>query len=213
MISLLLLTLPLCAFAFPQEKYGRISVTQVKRQTTTCDQTYGAGAQLCGDSGSAFCFNPSLGQSCCATDSGFCDAGKYCAPVAGYCCLEGEDLATCAQNAGFALPNSASNTSSTDDPAMDDSTTVAGPTVTVVPLSLESAAVPAPASAQDGGCSFTTTSTNLTAPAPSFVSNANAHTNGTVPSVVQVSSATKRISLLAGPMAIGGLSGVLTMLF
>ncbi|CAK7208203.1 hypothetical protein SBRCBS47491_000012 [Sporothrix bragantina] len=67
------------------------------------------------------CYNPSIGQSCCA-DNGYCDRGQYCAPVAGYCCLDSEDLQTCATNAGFQLPPSAL-------PA-NASTSVGGPTAT-----------------------------------------------------------------------------------
>ncbi|KAK1834876.1 hypothetical protein QBC39DRAFT_368954 [Podospora conica] len=71
----------------------------------SCEETYGGGWIPCGDEQSSkFCYSPLLNQSCCATDNGYCDVGTYCAPVAGHCCIDGEDLATCALNAGFQLP-------------------------------------------------------------------------------------------------------------
>ncbi|KAK3986690.1 hypothetical protein QBC44DRAFT_332843 [Cladorrhinum sp. PSN332] len=71
----------------------------------SCEETYGEDWAVCGDANSSrFCFNPVMGQSCCAVDNGFCEEGTWCAPVAGYCCLDSEDLETCASNAGFELP-------------------------------------------------------------------------------------------------------------
>ncbi|KAK7907864.1 hypothetical protein PG985_015167 [Apiospora marii] len=88
------------------EKYAPLpNVTLHQRQATGCEGTYGAGAQFCGGASSRFCFKPNLGQTCCP-DNGYCDKGFYCAPVAKYCCAEGEDLVTCARNAGFVLPAS-----------------------------------------------------------------------------------------------------------
>ncbi|KAJ9157412.1 hypothetical protein NKR23_g608 [Pleurostoma richardsiae] len=74
-----------------------------KRALMSCEETYGTGSVQCGNSNSTMCYNPTLGQTCCE-DSGYCDKGTYCAPVAGYCCLDAEDVETCAQNAGFSLP-------------------------------------------------------------------------------------------------------------
>ncbi|KAI0555199.1 hypothetical protein F4679DRAFT_578586 [Xylaria curta] len=88
------------------ENYSPISVPSPKRQLMSCEYTYGNGSIPCGGPESTWCYNPGQGQTCCQ-DSGFCDSGSYCAPVAGYCCLEDEDLATCAKNAGFNLPSSA----------------------------------------------------------------------------------------------------------
>ncbi|KAK8049740.1 hypothetical protein PG994_011470 [Apiospora phragmitis] len=91
---------------FAMEKYSPLpNVTLHQRQVTSCEETYGAGAQFCGGDSSRFCFQPNLGQTCCP-DNGYCDKGFYCAPVANYCCAEGEDLETCARNAGFVLPAS-----------------------------------------------------------------------------------------------------------
>ncbi|KAI1828488.1 hypothetical protein F4861DRAFT_3034 [Xylaria intraflava] len=89
------------------ESYSPLPAPLRKRQLMTCDQTYGNGSIPCGGTESRWCFNPNLGQTCCQLDRGFCDKGSYCAPVAGYCCFEGEDLATCAKNAGFNLPGAA----------------------------------------------------------------------------------------------------------
>ncbi|KAK3382452.1 hypothetical protein B0T24DRAFT_14316 [Lasiosphaeria ovina] len=84
-------------------------------QLGTCEQTYGKGWVQCGSKSNAHCYNPSLGQSCCEIDSGFCDRGAYCAPVAGYCCLNSEDVAACARNAGFELP--ATSTAAVERPS------------------------------------------------------------------------------------------------
>ncbi|KAI0432123.1 hypothetical protein F5Y09DRAFT_354131 [Xylaria sp. FL1042] len=91
------------------ESHSPASMPSRRRQLTTCDQTYGNGSIPCGGPESELCYNPNLGQTCCKLDGGFCNAGSYCAPVAGYCCLKDEDLTTCAERAGFALPNSAVN--------------------------------------------------------------------------------------------------------
>lgn len=100
---------------------------QFRRDLTTCEQTYGLGWARCGAGDSTFCYNPSQGhvgcpsplshrpfctpadfippkQVCCTEDSGYCERGQYCGPVAGYCCVEGEDFGTCADANGFPLP-------------------------------------------------------------------------------------------------------------
>ncbi|KAK0662063.1 hypothetical protein QBC41DRAFT_307224 [Cercophora samala] len=80
------------------------------QQFMSCERTYGLGWETCGDEAtSRFCYSPEQGQSCCAVDNGYCEKGTWCAPVAGYCCLDGEDLESCAQNAGFELPGSESH--------------------------------------------------------------------------------------------------------
>ncbi|OTA92062.1 hypothetical protein M434DRAFT_12683 [Hypoxylon sp. CO27-5] len=195
-----------------QEKYARISVMQLKRETASCEQTYGNGSQPCGGPESTFCFNPSSGQSCCATDSGFCGSGKYCAPVAGYCCHEGEDLATCARNAGFALPDSVSNTSSTDASESVQTATVGGPTLTVVPF-LKESSVPATEEIQDDPCSFptsatTATTSNSTTPETNVISN----TNTTTSPLVQV-SLVKQVHPSIGSMAMVGIASLLVAFF
>ncbi|KAI1757294.1 hypothetical protein F4782DRAFT_526053 [Xylaria castorea] len=104
--SILLLVPAFGLVAQAIESYSPISVPHPKRQLMTCEHTYGNGSLPCGGPESTWCFNPGLGQTCCQ-DSGFCDSGSYCAPVAGYCCLKDEDLATCAKHAGFDIPSSA----------------------------------------------------------------------------------------------------------
>ncbi|KAK1755167.1 hypothetical protein QBC47DRAFT_414068 [Echria macrotheca] len=90
---------------FPTIHAGESPVRpNIKRQFMSCAETYGESWIPCGDVASTFCYNPLLGQSCCETDNGYCDPGTHCAPVPGHCCLDGEDLATCARNAGFQLP-------------------------------------------------------------------------------------------------------------
>ncbi|KAK0746268.1 hypothetical protein B0T18DRAFT_147556 [Schizothecium vesticola] len=77
----------------------------IRSDLMSCEETYGGGWAPCGDEQSSkFCYSPLLGQSCCTTDNGYCDVGTYCAPMAGHCCIDGEELATCASNAGFQLP-------------------------------------------------------------------------------------------------------------
>jgi len=93
----------LLASAADQGLYAPVALTS-KRAVMSCEQTYGAGSVSCGNSNTSMCYNPSQGQSCCATDNGYCEKGQFCAPVAGFCCVEGEDLAGCAKNAGFTLP-------------------------------------------------------------------------------------------------------------
>ncbi|KAI0890611.1 uncharacterized protein GGS22DRAFT_183957 [Annulohypoxylon maeteangense] len=198
-------------FAFAQEKHGHVRVSVVhRRETPTCEGMYGSGSQTCGGPDSTYCFNPTSGQSCCEADHGFCDAGKYCAPVGGYCCFEGEDLATCAQNAGFTLPASISNSSSSAGAnAMAGSATVASPTMTVAPflkessvppsIDIENCGSPEPAEA----IANSTTSTSTTVP----------HTNTTTPtSLVQVSFARRRADPIARPMAMVGIVCLLTIL-
>ncbi|KAF3063793.1 hypothetical protein GL218_01911 [Daldinia childiae] len=59
--SLLLLCCGLLASA--QEKHAGTSVVHHKRETGTCEQTYGEGSQPCGGGGgSTYCFNPKIGQ-------------------------------------------------------------------------------------------------------------------------------------------------------
>lgn len=58
----LLLLLPACGYAFPYERYGRDLGLHYKRQTATCDSTYGEGSEPCGGDDSTYCFNPNQGQ-------------------------------------------------------------------------------------------------------------------------------------------------------
>ncbi|KAK0747906.1 hypothetical protein B0T21DRAFT_253930, partial [Apiosordaria backusii] len=83
---------------------GQTTTIPKSDQLMSCERTYGAGWETCGGESSRFCFSPELGQSCCAVDYGYCERGTWCAPVAGYCCLDSEDLETCARNAGFEIP-------------------------------------------------------------------------------------------------------------
>ncbi|KAI5920050.1 hypothetical protein F4810DRAFT_713919 [Camillea tinctor] len=118
---------------FARENYAPVFPVGQKRQLMTCEQTYGSGSMQCGGMDSRFCFNPNLGQTCCEQDSGYCEQGTYCAPVAGYCCVEGEDLVTCAKNAGFDLPNSASISMAASAP-VTAAPTVNRPVLTVTPF-------------------------------------------------------------------------------
>ncbi|KAI0116833.1 hypothetical protein F4814DRAFT_263188 [Daldinia grandis] len=208
MHTFLLLLLSCGLLVSAQEKHASIPIMHHKRETGTCEQTYGESSQSCGGSGSTYCFNPKMGQSCCSTDNGFCDSGKYCAPVAGYCCLEGEDLETCARNAGFTLPNSASNMSA-DPHAVANATNVAGPTLTVLPFLKQSPApTPMTVDIQNGSCSFAThANLNTPVPVPTIIS----HTNPTAPPPVQVSLAVKRAENSTGLVALVSLLSILVV--
>ncbi|KAH9219058.1 hypothetical protein DL95DRAFT_443760 [Leptodontidium sp. 2 PMI_412] len=77
-----------------------------KRALLTCLETYGGSSITCGGTDSLFCYDPALGETCCAMDNGYCKAGDFCAPVAGFCCTVGEDPETCAIRLDFTLPPS-----------------------------------------------------------------------------------------------------------
>ncbi|KAH7417124.1 hypothetical protein BKA64DRAFT_768911 [Cadophora sp. MPI-SDFR-AT-0126] len=79
---------------------------QPKRALLTCLETYGGGSVNCGGDDSLFCYDPTLGETCCELDSGYCKAGDFCASVAGFCCTVGEDPETCAARLDFTLPPS-----------------------------------------------------------------------------------------------------------
>ncbi|KAI1760982.1 hypothetical protein GGR53DRAFT_525564 [Hypoxylon sp. FL1150] len=222
MLALSLLLLPLCGLPVSARGiYTRDSLLQYKRQTATCESTYGAGSEPCGSEDSGFCFSPSQGQTCCATDSGFCDAGRYCAPVAGFCCLEGEDLETCAKNAGFELPLSASSASASASAAAttaistfmtsamattstsaslmalgsSEVVTVSGPTETVVPI-LKQSPVATMTEIQNVTCGFATVSNSMTTPAaamPSIMS-ASPFPVMTIPTTPNVQSVPTAVS-------------------
>lgn len=63
--------------ALARESYAPLflNATITKRQEVTCDQVYGAGAQLCGGPDSTFCYNPTLGQ---VSQSKDCDSLETC---------------------------------------------------------------------------------------------------------------------------------------
>ncbi|KAK0631856.1 hypothetical protein B0T14DRAFT_13565 [Immersiella caudata] len=95
------------AMGAEQKHLGGIPPHVLRRQFISCQETYDESWIPCGDERSPFCYSPALGQSCCKTDNGYCDVGTHCAPLAGHCCLDHEDLASCAMNAGFELPSGA----------------------------------------------------------------------------------------------------------
>ncbi|KAI8961863.1 hypothetical protein F5Y11DRAFT_348074 [Daldinia sp. FL1419] len=163
-----------------QEKYARVSATHHERDTVSC------------------------------ADNGFCDSGKYCAPVAGYCCLEGEDLETCARNAGFTLPGSAPNASSAVPQEKVNVTTVASPTLTVLPFLKESPKpTPIEVDIQNSSCSFNTPS-NLNKPIP-VPTTVISHTNKTTSPAVQVSLGVKRAESSTGSITLLSLMSVLAV--
>lgn len=120
----------------------------------------------------------SSAQTCCADDSGYCDGGTYCAPVAGYCCVNGEDFGTCAENSGFELPTSLSSTWTTTvtrtttvtlpQQVLTTSTGVITATITCSAADVTIAAQPTITAAANGTSSSTNSSTGPLA-SPSFV--------------------------------------------
>ncbi|GAW18229.1 hypothetical protein ANO14919_077030 [Xylariales sp. No.14919] len=145
--SLLFLLAAFESLAQATEGYSLLPKPSRRRQSTTCDQTYGNGSIPCGGLDSPWCYNPNLGQTCCPLDSGFCNDGSYCAPVAGYCCFEDEDLASCAQRAGFDLPNVANYRITDPSPTMTGPMRVSR-TFTVTPF-LTANPVPTPTGIPD----------------------------------------------------------------
>ncbi|KUJ22488.1 uncharacterized protein LY89DRAFT_300658 [Mollisia scopiformis] len=80
--------------------------SKIKRGFLTCEQTYGGGSITCGAVDSHYCYNPTVGESCCPLDDGYCGKGDFCAPVAGYCCHDTESPGVCAARLSFTLPTS-----------------------------------------------------------------------------------------------------------
>ncbi|KAK8125275.1 uncharacterized protein PG998_001034 [Apiospora kogelbergensis] len=207
------------------EKYMPLpNATLYQRQLLSCDKTYGAGAQNCGGESSRFCFKPNIGQTCCP-DKGYCDKGFYCAPVAKYCCAEllthrssqGEDLVTCARNAGFVLPASMACSITgaiSTSPAIITSITQFIPqTSTGIPPNSGAATASNEASVQilgDGSTTFAGpprnsgfTVTSVAVDAGTFVvPSATAVFNDTTPPTVQVSAA-KKHGITSGVWAVG----------
>ncbi|KAL3424719.1 hypothetical protein PVAG01_04000 [Phlyctema vagabunda] len=81
-------------------------VLKSKRDDAGCRETYGGGSVVCGGQDSEFCYDPSIGESCCPLDNSYCDAGEFCAPLPGYCCKNGEDLLACVIRQGVPIPAS-----------------------------------------------------------------------------------------------------------
>jgi len=170
-----------------------------KRQLLSCEETYGQGSINCG--ASTFCFNPALGQSCCLVDFGYCEKGSYCAPVAGYCCMEGESLQDCAKIAGFDLPKTVTQSLTA--------------TLTL-PRSSSSVAVtisPAPA------ISTASSTVSMSAPYPTGAGTPGpAQSTGVAPTratgrpIVTAGAAVSRPSSLFAGVLIGSVAGVVVFL-
>jgi len=127
-----------------------------QEQALTCPETYGSGSMACGSSSLRLCFNPTAGESCCTNDGGFCKAGWNCAPVVGFCCKDGEDLATCAKNAGFELPASVgpiegvpSSTTNTANPVPSTMSASAIGNATILPITAAPTTTTAAATGDD----------------------------------------------------------------
>ncbi|KAE8452184.1 hypothetical protein EG329_001651 [Mollisiaceae sp. DMI_Dod_QoI] len=83
--------------------HSSIYHSKLKRDFLTCQETYGGGSTTCGPVGSHFCYDPTVGESCCPLDDGYCGAGDFCAPVAGYCCHNTETPGVCAKRLNFII--------------------------------------------------------------------------------------------------------------
>ncbi|KAH8910926.1 hypothetical protein BR93DRAFT_300576 [Coniochaeta sp. PMI_546] len=200
-----------------QESYAaavhptHVASLHTKRDLLTCEQTYGENWIQCGAADSTFCYNPTEGQTCCAQDAGYCDAGTWCAPVAGFCCLDGEDVSTCAREAGFDLPaslGSSTTVSSTTTLTRSSTTTTLSSTTTSTTLSGTSVQLPTSCTTV-GGLTWTSV---YPATITGFV-NGSSSTNSTgsaVPSstFVQVSVAQKEQWTLVWMTVAMGIVGV-----
>ncbi|KAI0136588.1 hypothetical protein BJ170DRAFT_710639 [Xylariales sp. AK1849] len=205
------------------EQYAPISTAHIhNRQLATCNQTYGAGSELCGGADSTFCYNPTVGQTCCTGDRGFCGKGSYCAPVDGYCCFEGEDLTSCAQDAGFTLPAGLVTSGSTANAAPTKVNTGVAPTdVASTNIGIVTPFLPSPTNAS--ATTHTTSTPNTTCvdiitqtpsymnivitPAPAPVSNT------TIPPYVQAAFAVRVDQVVIGSLATVGLAVILATFF
>ncbi|KAJ1331268.1 hypothetical protein MN608_04727 [Microdochium nivale] len=122
-----------------------------EEQILSCTETYGSGSMACGKPELKLCFNPGAGESCCGMDGGFCKAGWHCAPVPSYCCKDGEDLETCARNAGFQLPSVSAilgpdesvtaTPSASSGNAITTTTTTSSASTLIQPISLSGVAI------------------------------------------------------------------------
>jgi hypothetical protein len=78
--------------------WGSSPLIYSKRTTTcsgTCAECYGSGSIYCGTNDA--CFNPTIGESCCAEYSYSCSDGYYCAP-------DGLDMQCCSNVSPFGSP-------------------------------------------------------------------------------------------------------------
>ncbi|KAL3449961.1 hypothetical protein BJX65DRAFT_305425 [Aspergillus insuetus] len=122
---------------------------------------------MCGTSG--YCYDPSIGQTCCPDGTWGCPSETFCLQD-GYCCPDGLDPETCAEQNGITLTSSdpeptttssSSSSSSSSTPVIP--TTTSEPPATTPPPSSSSAVPP--------------TSTDTDVP-PEFTGAANAHVLG-----------------------------------
>ncbi|KAL2838612.1 hypothetical protein BJY01DRAFT_237390 [Aspergillus pseudoustus] len=91
------------------------------------------GWPFCGTSG--ICYNPDRGDTCCPTGTWACPGGTFCLQD-GYCCPDGLDPQSCADELGVTLtssdpePTTTSSSSSSSTPVIP---TYTNPTTTVTP--------------------------------------------------------------------------------
>ncbi|KAL3456044.1 hypothetical protein BJX64DRAFT_297054 [Aspergillus heterothallicus] len=130
---------------------------------------------ICGTSG--ICYNPERGDTCCPDGTWACPGGNFCLQD-GYCCPDGLDPATCAEQNGITLTSSTAeptptetSSSSTEDEEPTATTTSTSSTP-VIPTSSETTATTPPPSS-----SSAVPPTDTEVP-PEFTGAANAHAIG-----------------------------------
>ncbi|SPN99671.1 uncharacterized protein DNG_02522 [Cephalotrichum gorgonifer] len=94
----------------------------------TCAEACGAGFEQCGESdGVKSCFNPTVGETCCASQGASCQAGFFCThddKETTVCCAEGTSLEDCAalNGAGGLTPDQPATTSAAPTTSAAEST-------------------------------------------------------------------------------------------
>ncbi|TVY59643.1 hypothetical protein LSUE1_G008202, partial [Lachnellula suecica] len=176
--------------------HDQLAPRSLKRAYLTCEQTYGGGSTTCGDpSTSHFCYDPTIGDTCCLLDDGYCKIGDFCAPVTGYCCHDTEDPATCATRLGFALPSSSSSAAASSSASIptSSSSTPPSPSTSTIAIAILSAPVVVSSAAPSDLPSATEIATSaaattasgmtpeFTAPLNQTAGNSSAGANSSVP--------------------------------
>ncbi|KAF2815006.1 uncharacterized protein BDZ99DRAFT_515767 [Mytilinidion resinicola] len=139
----------------------------------TCREACGGGATECGSSGN-YCYDPTLGETCCGDSGYYCAAGKYCAPIDGYCCFDGETPEQCAVRQTLTFPAvSVTVFSSVEAPSAVSTSVPVAESSSIESSSIESSSVFVPLTSAPslapttftGNASFSTATLATTSPA------------------------------------------------
>ncbi|KAL6232478.1 hypothetical protein BDW75DRAFT_19513 [Aspergillus navahoensis] len=120
---------------------------------------------MCGTSG--VCYSPARGDTCCPDGTWACPVGSFCLQD-GYCCPEGLDPQTCAEQNGITLTSDEPTSSTTSSSTSTSSTPV-------IPTTSETTATNTPTSTPTSSSAVPPTTT--TSP-PEFTGAANAQAVG-----------------------------------